>query len=156
MIWYIPISTLILAVTSTPLTTSIAQLYCPESADSTDLRTSSDMYSVKDSSIVTRFEAVTDFVDGPVHTVFTVTGTSTAGLNSTVQVRVTLDPDKMGLDELKVRLTLDWRALDLVNIIIQPPTMLQNTHYICIHIVLCRSSINIIIYFLHSTIFIRN
>ena len=29
---------------------------------------------------------------GPVHSVFTVTGTSTAGLNSTVQVRVTLDP----------------------------------------------------------------
>ena len=27
-----------------------------------------------------------------VHTVFTVTGTSTAGLNSTAQVRVTLDP----------------------------------------------------------------
>ena len=31
---------------------------------------------------------------GPVHTVFTVTGTSTAGLNSTVQVRVT---DPIGL-----------------------------------------------------------
>ena len=29
---------------------------------------------------------------GPVHSVFTVTGTSTAGLNSTTQVRVTLDP----------------------------------------------------------------
>ena len=29
---------------------------------------------------------------GPVHTVLTVTGTSTAGLNSTVQVRVTSDP----------------------------------------------------------------
>ena len=32
-------------------------------------------------------------LSGPVHTVFTVTGTSTDGLNSTVQVRVTLaDP----------------------------------------------------------------
>ena len=29
---------------------------------------------------------------GPVHTMFTVTGTSTAGLNSTVQVRVMLEP----------------------------------------------------------------
>ena len=29
---------------------------------------------------------------GPVHTVFRVTGTSTAGLNSTVQVKVTADP----------------------------------------------------------------
>ena len=29
---------------------------------------------------------------GPVHTVLTVTGTSTAGLNTTVQVRVTSDP----------------------------------------------------------------
>ena len=29
---------------------------------------------------------------GPVHSVLTVTGTSTAGLNSTVQVRVTLAP----------------------------------------------------------------
>ena len=29
---------------------------------------------------------------GPVHTVFTVTGRSTAGLKSTVQVRVTVDP----------------------------------------------------------------
>lgn len=29
---------------------------------------------------------------GPVHTVFTVTGTSTAGLNSTVQVRLGEEP----------------------------------------------------------------
>ena len=34
---------------------------------------------------------------GPVHTVFTVTGTSTAGLNITVQVRVTADPTAMVL-----------------------------------------------------------
>ena len=34
---------------------------------------------------------------GPVHTVFTVTGTSTAGLNTTVQVRVTADPMTMVL-----------------------------------------------------------
>ena len=32
---------------------------------------------------------------GPVHTVFTVTGTSTAGSKSTVQVRVTADPTAM-------------------------------------------------------------
>ena len=43
---------------------------------------------------------------GPVHTVFTVTGTSTAGLNSTVQVRVTLDPiGKTGLSEFVVIVT---------------------------------------------------
>ena len=30
---------------------------------------------------------------GPVHTVVTVTGTSTAGLNSTVQVKIGEDPD---------------------------------------------------------------
>ena len=82
----VPISILILADTFTPLTTSIAQLYCPESADSTDLRTSSDLYSVRDSSIiVTLSEAVTDFVDGPVHTVFTVTGHPL--LDSTPQCR---------------------------------------------------------------------
>ena len=32
---------------------------------------------------------------GPVHTVVTVTGTSTVGLNSTLQVRVTADPTAM-------------------------------------------------------------
>ena len=43
---------------------------------------------------------------GPVHTMFTVTGTSTAGLNSTVQVRVTLDPiGKTGLSEFVVIVT---------------------------------------------------
>ena len=34
---------------------------------------------------------------GPVHTVFTVTGTPTAGLNSRVHVRVTADPTAMVL-----------------------------------------------------------
>ena len=35
---------------------------------------------------------------GPVHTILKVTGTSTAGLNSTVQVRMTYDPRaRMGL-----------------------------------------------------------
>jgi hypothetical protein len=33
-----------------------------------------------------------NITSGPVHSVFTVTGTSTAGLNSTVQVRVILAP----------------------------------------------------------------
>ena len=43
---------------------------------------------------------------GPVHTVFTVTGTSTAGLNSTVQFRVTLDPTgQMGLTGSLVMVT---------------------------------------------------
>ena len=40
---------------------------------------------------------------GVVHTVFTVTGTFIAGLNMTVQVRVTSDPTgQMGLDGLLV------------------------------------------------------
>ena len=34
---------------------------------------------------------------GPVHTTMTFTGTSTAELNSMVQVRVGEDPDRMGL-----------------------------------------------------------
>ena len=43
---------------------------------------------------------------GPAHTVFTVTGTSTTGLNSTVQVRVTLDPiGIMGVSELVFKVT---------------------------------------------------
>ena len=43
---------------------------------------------------------------GPVHTVFTITGTSTAGLNSTVQVRVTFDlTGRTGLTGLLVTLT---------------------------------------------------
>ena len=43
---------------------------------------------------------------GPVHTVFTVTGTFTEGLNSTVQVRVTLDPiGRIGLTGSLVRTT---------------------------------------------------
>ena len=40
---------------------------------------------------------------GPVHTVFTVTGTSTNGLNSTVQVRVMVESTgRTGLGELLV------------------------------------------------------
>ena len=43
---------------------------------------------------------------GPVHTMFTVTGTSTAGLNSTVQVRVTVDPiGRMGISGILVIVT---------------------------------------------------
>ena len=43
---------------------------------------------------------------GPTHTVFTVIGTSTAGLSSTVQVRVTLEPiGQIGLYWLLVTLT---------------------------------------------------
>ena len=43
---------------------------------------------------------------GPVHTVLTVTGTSTAGLNSTVQVRVISDPTgRMGLTGSLVTIT---------------------------------------------------
>ena len=45
---------------------------------------------------------------GPVHTVFTTTETSTAGLNTTMQVRVTLDPiGRMGFDLLLVTATED-------------------------------------------------
>ena len=50
------------------------------------------------------------FVDinlsGPVHTVFTITVISTAGLNSTVQVRVTSDStDWMGITGSLVTIT---------------------------------------------------
>ena len=44
---------------------------------------------------------VTPASAGPVHSVFTVTGTFTAGFNSTMQVRVTVDPmGWIGLDGL--------------------------------------------------------
>ena len=48
--------------------------------------------------------SVTPF--GPVHTVFTVTGTSTAGLNSTIQVRFGEDPAII-TSEGRVTLTLE-------------------------------------------------
>ena len=73
------------------------------------------------------------FVDGPVHTVVTVTGTSTPGLNSTVQVRVISDPNKMGLDELEVRLTLCWRTLIKLVIVNNNIVMSYNV-YATIHI----------------------
>ena len=44
---------------------------------------------------------------GPVHTVFTFTETSTAGLNSTVQVRAMVDPTgRTGLEVLLVTITV--------------------------------------------------
>ena len=45
-------------------------------------------------------------LSGPVHTVAIFTGTSTAGLNSIVQVRVGEDEDRMGLGVLETSLTL--------------------------------------------------
>ena len=45
---------------------------------------------------------------GLVHMVLIFTGTSTAGLNSTVQVRVGEDPDRMGLGVSETSLTVDW------------------------------------------------
>ena len=49
-------------------------------------------------------ESVTPF--GPVHAVLTFTGTFTAGLNSTVQVRVISDPTgRMGLTRLLMAVT---------------------------------------------------
>ena len=42
---------------------------------------------------------------GPVHTVLTVTGTSTAGLNSTVHVRTVKDPTIMELSKSLITLT---------------------------------------------------
>ena len=43
-------------------------------------------------------EIINDLPAGSISRTFTVTGTSTAGLNSTVQVRVTYDPRaRMGL-----------------------------------------------------------
>ena len=41
---------------------------------------------------IIKLVGVTVVKAGPVHTVFTVTGTSTVGLNSTVQVRLGEDP----------------------------------------------------------------
>ena len=41
---------------------------------------------------ITELEGVTIVIFGPVHSTFTITGTSTAGLKSTVQVRLGEDP----------------------------------------------------------------
>jgi hypothetical protein len=43
---------------------------------------------------------------GPVHAVVIVTGTSTAGLNSTAQVRVGEEPERMGLGVSETSLTI--------------------------------------------------
>jgi hypothetical protein len=53
-------------------------------------------------------EAADSRVDpsGPVHSVFTATGTSTTGLNSTAQVRVGEEPDRMGLGVSETSLTI--------------------------------------------------
>ena len=53
---------------------------------------------------------------GPVHTVYTVTGTSTFGLNSTVQVSMTLDPTGwMGLGLSLVTTTEDGAGTEEEN-----------------------------------------
>ena len=71
-------------------------VYSPESADSTESRVCDDEYRVKE--IISGLVAGTIVVpSGPVHTVLIVTGTSTDGFNSAVQVRVNEDSDKMGV-----------------------------------------------------------
>ena len=51
-------------------------------------------------------EIINDLPAGSISRTFTVTGTSTAGLNSTVQVKVTSDPTgRMGLTGLLVTVT---------------------------------------------------
>ena len=83
-----------------------------------ELRVLDDVYSVRD------FIAglVADVIAGPVHTVFTGTGTFTAVLNSTVQVRVGEDPDRMGLGVLDIRLTTGWGTMC---------TIIRNNDYTC-------------------------
>ena len=62
------------------------------------------VYLVKCSTTGVVEESVTPA--GPVHSVFTVTRTFTTGLNSTVQVRVTVDPTgRMGLTGSLVTVT---------------------------------------------------
>jgi hypothetical protein len=43
---------------------------------------------------------------GPIHAVLIATGTSTAGLNSTAQVKVGEEPDRMGLGVSETSLTI--------------------------------------------------
>ena len=45
---------------------------------------------------------------GPVHMVVIFTRTSTTGLNSTEQVNVREEPDRMGLGMLETSLTVGW------------------------------------------------
>ena len=71
---------------------------------------------------------------GPVHTVFTVTGISTAGLNLTVQVRVILDPiGQIGLGMLLITVTEDGAGTILCNKLI---ILNHNRHSIHVIIIL--------------------
>ena len=96
---------LVLANISTPSSKLTVQVYLPESADSTELRVLDDVYSVKD--FISDVNVVDDPIAalfGPFHTVFTDNGTLTDEPNSTVQVKVGEDPDRMGLGESEWRL----------------------------------------------------
>ena len=75
-------------------------VYLPESADSTESRVDDDEYRVKEiiSALVTGTIVVPS---GPVHSMFTVSGSATVDFISTVQVKVGDDPDRMGLGELE-------------------------------------------------------
>ena len=71
------------------------------------MRVSDEVYSVR-VFIVGLVADVMVVPSGPVHTIFTGTGTFNTGLNSTMQVRVGEDPDKMGLGASEIMLTLGW------------------------------------------------
>ena len=77
----------------------VLQEYSPNCSLPNELITAVLIHTVRFRIIVLFGRIVTPY--GPLHTVFTVNGTSTAGLSSTVQVRVILDPiGRMGLEML--------------------------------------------------------
>ena len=73
-------------------------VYWPQSANSTELRIFDDEYRVKEiiSGLVADIIAVPSC---PVHSMPTTTGTLTVDFISTEQVKVSEDPDSMGLGE---------------------------------------------------------
>ena len=104
-----PVMMLVLADTLTSLPKLTVQTYSPESDDLREVRVHDDVYSVRD--FIAGLVAVVMVVpSGLVHTMLIITGTSTIGLNSTVQVRVGEDPERMGLGVSEIRLTVGWGA----------------------------------------------
>ena len=73
-------------------------MYWPESANSTGSRIFDDEYKVKEiiSGLVAGITAVPSC---PIHSMPTATGTLTVDFISTEQVKVSEDPDSMGLGE---------------------------------------------------------
>ena len=100
-----------------------------------------DVYSVSDFIVGLVADVMVD-PSGLVHTMFTVTGTSTAGLNSTVQVRVGEDPDMMGLDVSETSLIIGWGTVCTDQRYVQSRV---DNNYACVDIIVATCCIQLTI-----------